>query len=96
MAELGRLDIVSANAGICTYGRAEELPEQTWRDMIDVNLTGVRHASKAAIPHLRAGGRGGSMILTSSTAGLVAAGGPRAGRSGILCCHARCLPCRAG
>jgi (+)-trans-carveol dehydrogenase len=72
VAQLGRLDIVSANSGICSYGRAEELDEQTWRDMIDVNLTGEWHTAKAAIPHLRAGGRGGSMILTSSDAGLKA------------------------
>jgi (+)-trans-carveol dehydrogenase/(-)-trans-carveol dehydrogenase len=38
--------------------------------MIDINLTGVWHAAKAAIPHLRAGGRSGSIILTSSGAGL--------------------------
>jgi SDR family mycofactocin-dependent oxidoreductase len=72
VAQLGRLDIVSANAGISGYGRADELPEQAWRDMIDVNLTGEWHAAKAAIPHLRAGGRGGSVILTSSNAGLLA------------------------
>jgi SDR family mycofactocin-dependent oxidoreductase len=70
VAQLGRLDIVSANAGIASYGRADELPEQTWQDMIDTNLTGAWHAAKAAIPHLKAGGRGGSIILTSSTAGL--------------------------
>ena len=70
VAQLGRLDIVSANAGIFSFARAEELAEQTWRDMIDVNLTGEWHAAKAAIPHLRAGGRGGSIILTSSLAGL--------------------------
>jgi SDR family mycofactocin-dependent oxidoreductase len=72
VAELGGLDIVSANAGITSYGRAEELPEKTWQDVIDTNLTGVWHAAKAAIPHIRAGGRGGSIILTSSTAGLKA------------------------
>jgi SDR family mycofactocin-dependent oxidoreductase len=72
VAELGRLDIVSANAGIVSYGRAEDLPEQTWQDMIDINLTGSWHAAKAAIPHLRAGGRGGSIIFTSSIAGLMA------------------------
>jgi (+)-trans-carveol dehydrogenase len=70
VAQLGRLDIVSANAGIVSYGTLAELPEQTWQDMIDVNLTGEWHAAKAAIPHLRAGGRGGSMILTSSELGL--------------------------
>jgi (+)-trans-carveol dehydrogenase len=69
VAQLGRLDIVSANAGIVSYDQAEDLAEQTWQDVIDVNLTGEWHAAKAAIPHLRAAG-GGSMILTSSDAGL--------------------------
>src|SRR5216683_2575919 len=72
VAQLGRLDIVSANAGISSVGPADLLPEQTWRDMIDTNLTGVWHTAKAAIPHLIAGGRGGSIVLTSSAAGLMA------------------------
>ena len=72
VAQLGRLDIVSANAGIASFGQAEELAEQTWQDMIDINLTGVWHTAKAAIPHLIAGGRGGSIVLTSSAAGLMA------------------------
>jgi SDR family mycofactocin-dependent oxidoreductase len=71
VAQLGRLDIVSANAGIFSFGALEELDDATWKDMIDVNLTGVWHTVKAAIPHLRAAG-GGSVILTSSTAGLMA------------------------
>ncbi|MBV9794410.1 MAG: mycofactocin-coupled SDR family oxidoreductase [Actinobacteria bacterium] len=71
VAQLGRLDIVAANAGIFGHARAEEMPEQTWQDMIGVNLTGVWHAAKAAIPHIRAGGHGGSIVLTSSTAGLM-------------------------
>src|SRR5690242_5669389 len=66
VARLGRLDIVSANAGIVSYGTLAGLAEQTWRDVIDVDLAGGWHAAKAAIPHLRAGGRGGSIILTSS------------------------------
>jgi SDR family mycofactocin-dependent oxidoreductase len=73
VAQLGRLDIVSANAGISSIGGpAEDMPEQQWQDMINVNLTGVWHTAKAAIPHLKAGGRGGSIILTSSAAGLMA------------------------
>jgi (+)-trans-carveol dehydrogenase len=72
VAQLGRLDIVSANAGICSSARLADMPEQTWQDVIDTNLTGVWHSVKAAIPHLRAGGRGGSIVLTSSTAGLMA------------------------
>jgi (+)-trans-carveol dehydrogenase len=73
VAELGRLDIVSANAGIFSFGTLEELTDESWNDMIAVNLTGVWHTVKAAVPHIRAGGRGGSIILTSSTAGLLAA-----------------------
>ena len=69
VARLGGLDIVAANAGIVSFGRAEELTEQAWRDMIDVNLTGVWHTVKAAIPHLRAAA-GGAIVITSSGAGL--------------------------
>jgi SDR family mycofactocin-dependent oxidoreductase len=72
VAQLGRLDIVTANAGIGTSPHpAAEMAEDTWRDMIDINLTGVWHTAKAAIPHLRAAG-GGALILTSSAAGLMA------------------------
>src|SRR2546421_12580791 len=57
-AQLGRLDIVSANAGITSYGQAEDLAEQPWQDVIDVNLTGDWHAPQAAVRPLRAAGRG--------------------------------------
>jgi (+)-trans-carveol dehydrogenase len=70
VSELGRLDIVSANAGIASYSPLVDLAEDAWQDVIDINLTGVWHTAKAAIPHIRAGGRGGSIILTSSSGGL--------------------------
>jgi SDR family mycofactocin-dependent oxidoreductase len=70
VAELGRLDIVAANAGIAgSPSAAEDISEEGWHTMIDVNLTGVWHTAKAAIPHLKAA-RGGSIIITSSDAGL--------------------------
>lgn len=74
VAELGRLDIVCANAGIASYGVAHELSEETWQDMIDINLTGVWRTCKAATQHLIDGGNGGSIIITSSLAGLKALG----------------------
>jgi (+)-trans-carveol dehydrogenase len=71
VAQLGRLDIVSANAGIGPAPvRSWEIDESTWQTMLDTNLTGVWHTTKVAIPHLIAGERGGSIILTSSAAGL--------------------------
>ena len=68
---LGRLDVVVANAGILNAVKPSwELAEQEWRTMLDVNLTGVWHTTKAAVPHLIRRGPGGAMVLISSTAGL--------------------------
>lgn len=71
--QLGRLDIIVANAGIGNGGQTLDLTsEADWNDMIDVNLSGVWKSVKAAVPHLIAGGGGGSIILTSSVGGLKA------------------------
>jgi SDR family mycofactocin-dependent oxidoreductase len=71
--QLGRLDIIVANAGIGNGGQTLDLTsEADWNDMIDVNLSGVWKTVKAAVPHLISGGRGGSIILTSSVGGLKA------------------------
>jgi SDR family mycofactocin-dependent oxidoreductase len=71
VAELGRLDIVSANAGIATFAEnAWSLEENAWEEMIAVNLTGVWKTLKAAIPAMINAGNGGSIIITSSTAGI--------------------------
>lgn len=70
VAELGRLDIVLANAGIASFAPIEDLTDDMWDDMIGVNLTGVFKTVRAAVPHIKAGGRGGAIVLTSSTAGI--------------------------
>ena len=70
VAELGRLDIVSANAGIFSFGSVTELDEAAWHQMVDINLSGVWRTVKAAIPTMVAQGTGGSIVLTSSVAGL--------------------------
>ncbi|OBF16230.1 mycofactocin-coupled SDR family oxidoreductase [Mycobacterium sp. ACS4331] len=68
--QLGGLDIVVANAGIGTTGvKLHKMEEPRWQETVDVNLTGVWKTAKAAIPHLIAGGRGGSIIITSSVGG---------------------------
>jgi len=69
VAQLGRLDIVSANAGICTIQTWDEVTPQVWQDTLDTNLTGVWNTMVVAVPHLIAAG-GGSIICTSSTAGI--------------------------
>ena len=68
VAELGRLDIVCANAGISTPAPTLEMTEEMWQTTIDINLTGVWKTCKATVPHIVAGHRGGSVIITSSSA----------------------------
>jgi SDR family mycofactocin-dependent oxidoreductase len=65
--QLGRLDIIVANAGIGTFGnKLHKISEKIWQDMIDVNLSGVWKTVKAGVPHILAGKRGGSIVLTGS------------------------------
>ncbi len=70
VAELGRVDVVIANAGICSANLSWEITLEQWQETLDVNLTGAFHTAKAAIPILIEQGTGGCIIMTSSTAGL--------------------------
>ncbi|MFS0896847.1 mycofactocin-coupled SDR family oxidoreductase [Mycolicibacterium litorale] len=65
----GGLDIVAANAGVTVDPAVvEDIEEDIWRNVIDINLNGVFRTVKASIPHLRANPDGGSIVLTGSTA----------------------------
>jgi SDR family mycofactocin-dependent oxidoreductase len=68
--ELGGIDVVVANAGVITCAWSWEMTPAQWQEVIDVNLTGVFHTAKVAIPTLIQQRRGGSIVMTSSVAGL--------------------------
>ncbi|MEU4060275.1 mycofactocin-coupled SDR family oxidoreductase [Rhodococcus qingshengii] len=68
----GGIDILAVNAGIAGYGPAIELSETDWQEMIDVNLTGAWKTVRAVAPSMIEAGLGGSIILTSSAAGMIA------------------------
>jgi SDR family mycofactocin-dependent oxidoreductase len=71
VGQLGRLDIAVANAGIGGPNvPVEEYPAQAFRDVLNVDLTGVFLTAKAAIPHIRRTGDGGALVLISSALGL--------------------------
>lgn len=71
VSELGRIDILLANAGIMTMAdNVWDISDQQWDETVGVNLTGVFKACRAVIPHMIEAGRGGSIVLTSSVAGL--------------------------
>ena len=74
----GRIDILVANAGITRLSAGGDR-RSIWRDIIDVNLTGIWNTVEAVLPAIRAGSRGGSIVFTSSSAGLKGTGSDKAG-----------------
>jgi SDR family mycofactocin-dependent oxidoreductase len=68
--ELGGLDVLAANAGVLSFAPAWELTDEAWDVVLDVNLKGIWNTVRAAVPRMIEAGRGGSLILTSSAAGI--------------------------
>jgi (+)-trans-carveol dehydrogenase len=69
VAEYGHVDVACANAGIWSYSPFTEMSDETYHDMIDVLMHGPYHVCRAVVPHMLRQG-GGSIVITSSTAGL--------------------------
>jgi SDR family mycofactocin-dependent oxidoreductase len=71
VSEFGRLDVVCANAGIgSVVENTWTMTDDQWEEMIAVDLTGVWKTVKAAVPAMIDAGNGGSIVITSSAAGV--------------------------
>jgi len=69
IAELGRIDVLFNNAGICAYAKAHEMTEAEWDAMLDINLKGAWLVARRVIPHFIAA-ESGVIINNSSVMGL--------------------------
>ncbi|MES1923871.1 SDR family oxidoreductase [Salinisphaera sp. T31B1] len=64
----GRLDVLVNNAGVATQSRITETDDDTWRKLMSINVDGVFHCCRAALPHLIE--TRGNIVNTSSVSGL--------------------------
>lgn len=71
--QLGGVDILVNNAGIGDFGKIDEMPSETWEQVIKTNLFGVYYAAKAVHPYLQKNGEG-DIVNVASTAGLKGGG----------------------
>ena len=70
LQRFGHIDVVASNAAVISYQPVWELTEEVWQDVINVNLSGAWRTIKAVAPSMIEQGTGGSIILTSSVAGM--------------------------
>jgi len=83
----GFIDVVVANAGVFTWGEAEDLSWEGWHTVIDINLHGTWHTVQACLPQMLERGKGGSIMMTASqiaTRGQSNAVGYAASKAGIV------------
>jgi 3-oxoacyl-[acyl-carrier protein] reductase len=72
LAKLGRIDILAANAGIYRWDPLDDLPDEIWDRIMDVNVKGALHAVQACLPAMRRQGYGRIVFTSSITGPLVA------------------------
>jgi len=95
LEQLGRVDIIIPNAGICAGGKTWEISTDAWRETLDINLTGAWHVVKAAVPNLISQNQGGSVVFIGSTEALKGAenmssyAASKHGITGLMTCLAR-------
>ena len=65
-----KLDIICANAGITGHGRILDVTQDDWDQFMDINLTGVFKSVQTFLPRMIDAGNGGSIVMTSSVAGI--------------------------
>jgi L-rhamnose 1-dehydrogenase len=70
----GRVDVLASNAGICPFHAFLDLPPETLRQTLGVNLEGAFYVVQAAARQMRNQGQGGAIIATSSISALVGGG----------------------
>ncbi|WP_137146957.1 mycofactocin-coupled SDR family oxidoreductase [Mycolicibacterium sp. CR10] len=70
VSELGRLDVIVANAGVSAPQAWDDIRPDDFRDVMDINVTGTWNTVMAGARKIVDGGRGGSIILISSAAGI--------------------------
>jgi SDR family mycofactocin-dependent oxidoreductase len=71
VSQLGRLDVCLANAGTFVMAASVDLTPDEWHDTIDTDLSGAWNTVRVAVPHIRAHGEGGAIVMTSSVCGLM-------------------------
>jgi SDR family mycofactocin-dependent oxidoreductase len=86
VSEFGRVDILVANHGVCSYSELKDMSDEVWEDVIDVNLTGSFNVARAVVPLMRERRYGRIVFVASGLArqGMQSCGHYVASKWGIL------------